>query len=71
METDALINAFFSFIIPGLGQAINGYKKKGIAMFLIAVILALIMYLYIPGIVGNIIYYAFCLISAIDAFKTY
>lgn len=39
VNSDALINAILSFIIPGLGQAINGYKKKAIIMFAIAIYL--------------------------------
>lgn len=34
MQWDAVVNAILSFIIPGVGQAINGDKKKGIIMFI-------------------------------------
>ena len=70
MEWDAIINAILSFIIPGVGQAINGYKKKGIIMFIIAVLLVLVSMFILP-IIGNVIYFIFSLYSAYDAYKTY
>lgn len=71
MEWDAVVNAILSFIIPGVGQAINGDKKKGIIMFIIAVILAFAVAMYITGIIGNVIYTIYALICAIDAYRTY
>ena len=43
MQSDAIVNAILSFIIPGVGQAINGYKKKGIIMFVIALIMGILV----------------------------
>lgn len=40
MEEDAIINGVLSFFIPGLGQAIEGYKTRGIILFVIAIIIA-------------------------------
>lgn len=71
MQWDAVVNAILSFIIPGLGQAINGYKKKGIIMFIIVVIIALAIYLLHPGIIGNIISIVYSLYAAYDAYITY
>lgn len=71
MQWDAVVNAILSFIIPGVGQAINGDKKKGIIMFIIAVILAFAVAMYIPGIIGNVIYTIYALYCAYDAYKTY
>lgn len=71
MQWDAVVNAILSFAIPGLGQAINGYKKKGIIMFIIAVILSAIIYFYNPGIIANVIYLIYELYAAYDAYKTY
>ena len=71
MNTDALVNAILSFIIPGLGQAINGDKKKGIVMFVIALIIALIIYMYKPGLIGNVISIIYQLYAAYDAYNTY
>ena len=71
MQWDAVVNAILSFIIPGVGQAINGDKKKGIIMFIIAVILAFIVAIYLTGIIGNVIYTIYALYCAIDAYRTY
>lgn len=71
MNTDALVNAILSFIIPGLGQAINGDKKKGIVMFAIALIIALIIYIYNPGLIGNVISIIYQLYAAYDAYNAY
>ncbi len=72
MESDALINGFFSFIIPGLGQAIEGYKTRGIILFVVAVLIAAILY-YIN--VGPIIQYGvsiiYGLIAGYDAYRLY
>ena len=44
MENNALVNGVLSFIIPGLGQALNGYKKKGIIMFVILILMTVYIY---------------------------
>lgn len=71
MQSDAIVNAILSFFIPGLGQAINGYKKKGIIMFIIALILSGIIYFYKLGLVGNVISIIYGLYAAYDAYITY
>ena len=70
-DTDAIVNAILSFFIPGLGQAINGYKKKGIIMFIIALVLGVIIYYFIPGIIGTVISLIYQLYAAYDAYNTY
>ena len=32
VESDALVNGVLSFVIPGLGQAIEGYKVRTAAL---------------------------------------
>ncbi|MBQ6344826.1 MAG: hypothetical protein IJH63_02770 [Methanobrevibacter sp.] len=71
MEWNAVINAIFSFIIPGLGQAINGDKKKGLIMFIISLALGVIVMFYLKGIVGHGIRIIYSLYAAYDAYKTY
>ena len=46
MDTNSLKNGIFSFIIPGLGQALNGDKQKGLALFGIAIILHLFIWFF-------------------------
>lgn len=71
VNSDALVNAILSFVIPGLGQAINGYKKKGIIMFVIAVVIAVIILMSKVGLIGNVISIIYSLYAAYDAYKTY
>ena len=39
---NAILAAILSLIIPGLGQAIEGYKVRGIILFAVAVIISAI-----------------------------
>ena len=39
---NGIIAAILSFIIPGLGQAVQGDIKKGIIFFIVAVVIGLI-----------------------------
>lgn len=71
MEWDAVVNAILSFICPGIGQAINGYKKKGIIMFVILLILYAVIFLTNLGIIGRAILFIYSLYAAYDAYKTY
>ena len=71
MQSDAIVNAILSFIIPGVGQAINGYKKKGIIMFVIALIMGILVYYFHIGIIGNIVAILYSLYAAYDAYSTY
>ena len=68
---DAIVNAVLSFIFPGVGQAINGYKTKGIIMFVIAVIFAFIIVKFDVGIIGKAIYFIYQIYAAYDAYNTY
>ncbi len=71
MEWDAIVNGILSFIIPGLGQGINGYKNKAIIMIIIYVILRIGFHLLHIGIIGHIIIAIYSLYAAYDAYKTY
>ena len=71
MESDALINAILSFLIPGLGQGINGYGKKGVIMFIIYVLLEIIVYFLAIGLIGYAIIIIYRLYAAYDAYNTY
>lgn len=72
MQTDALINGIISFIIPGLGQAIEGNKMRGLILFIIAIIAYVVMF-YLN--LGNNIQYIFTavygLIVGYDAYRLY
>lgn len=71
-DSDAITNAIFSFFIPGLGQAIEGYKLRGIIFFVIAVIISLIFfYFHIGQTVHQIVAVVYGLIAAYDAYRLY
>ena len=71
MANDALVNAVLSFIIPGLGQAINGDKQKGIAMFIVLIFLNIFIYFFINHPFGHFISIIYSTYAAYDAYKTY
>ena len=71
MENDALVNGVLSFIIPGLGQAINGYKKKGIIMFVILILLNVFIYFFLNNPLGHVVSLIYSAYAAYDAYVTY
>lgn len=72
MENDAIINGILSFFIPGLGQAIEGYKARGIILFVISLIIAAIFYfLHIGGYLKYVVSIVYGLIVAYDAYRLY
>lgn len=71
MEWDAVVNAILSFFIPGVGQGINGYKQKGIIMFIIFIILQIIIHFAGLRIIGRVISFIYALYAAYDAYNTY
>ena len=71
MANDALVNAVLSFIIPGLGQAINGDKQKGIAMFIVLIFFNIFIYFFINNPYGHFISIIYSTYAAYDAYKTY
>nr|WP_295160124.1 hypothetical protein [uncultured Methanobrevibacter sp.] len=72
MEMDALVNAILSFIIPGLGQAIEGYKQRGIILFVILLVLiGVLFYFNVDQIAQRIICGVYGLIAAYDAYRLY
>lgn len=72
MENDAIINGILSFFIPGLGQAIEGYKARGIILFIISLIIASIVYfLHIEGYLKYVVSIVYGLLVAYDAYRLY
>lgn len=63
-----IIPAILSFLIPGLGQAIEGDIKKGIIMFVGAIILAIIASLIFRHWLVYIIDIIYALYAAYDAY---
>lgn len=72
MEWNAVYNAIFSFIFPGLGQIIEGYKTKGIILLVIAFALAFIHILvFKESLIMKAILTLYSLLAAYDAYRLY
>ncbi|MBR3140890.1 MAG: hypothetical protein IKF11_08510 [Methanobrevibacter sp.] len=71
MDTNSLKNGIFSFIIPGLGQALNGDKQKGLALFGIAVALHIFIWFFANNSFGSVIQTLYHLYAGYDAYKNY
>lgn len=65
-----ILSGILSFIIPGLGQAINGDVKKGIVLFILSLIMVGLATLVFRTWVVWIIDLIICLYAAFDAYAT-
>ncbi len=63
-EKNPVIAGILSFLIVGLGQVYAGKPKRGIILFIVSVVLALLSWLIIPG----ILVFACWLIAIYDAY---
>ena len=67
---NAILAAVLSFFIPGLGQAIAGDIKKGVILFVVAIILGyILMALFGMGTITYIVALIYDLYAAYDAYK--
>ena len=73
VDWNAVINAIISFIIPGLGQAIEGYLKRGLIIFVVFVAFnVLAMYvIHLDYIITRVISTIYALAAAYDAYRLY
>lgn len=72
VENDAVINGIFSFFIPGLGQAIEGYTLRGAIFFMIGVIIsAAFIFFHLNQTIHYIVSAIYGLIAAYDAYRLY
>ena len=71
MQNSALTNGIISFIIPGLGQAINGDKKKGAILFSGMILLHLAIYFFANNLAGSAISTLYHLYAGYDAYINY
>ena len=65
---NAIIAAILSFIIPGLGQAVSGDIKRGVILFVLAIIMGCIVSLIFRHWLAYIINIAICVYAAYDAY---
>lgn len=69
---DAIVNGIISFVIPGLGQAIEGYKIRGLILFILACIIhAILFYLNLDNNLHYIFSAVYGLIAGYDAYRLY
>lgn len=71
MDMNSLKYGVFSFIIPGLGQYLNGDKPKGLGLFGIAVLLHLFIWFFMNNPIGSVLQTLYHLYAGFDAFKNY
>lgn len=65
---NAIIAAILSFFIPGLGQAISGDVQKGVILFVMAIIVALLASLIFRSWFVSIINIIISIYAAYDAY---
>ena len=69
---DALVNGILSFVIPGLGQAIEGYKLRGLILFIIAILIGgIVIYFHVDQTLQYFIFPIYGLIAGYDAYRLY
>ncbi len=71
MDMNSLKYGIFSFIIPGLGQYLNGDKQKGIGLLAGAVLIHIFIWFFMNNIVGSGLQTVYHLYAGYDAFKNY
>lgn len=71
MQKNLLANTVASFIIPGLGQVLNGDVKKGAGMIGVLILLNLFIYFFLNNPFGHLVSLAYSAYAAYDAYKTF
>lgn len=71
MQRNPLVNAVASFIIPGLGQILNGDTRKGVGMIGILVLMNLFIYFFLNNPIGHLVSLAYSAYAAYDAYRTF
>lgn len=71
MERDSLKYGIYSFIIPGLGQYLNGDKPKGLGMFAAAVLLHIFIWFFMNNMLGSGVQTLYHIYAGFDAYRNY
>ena len=71
MDTDSLKYGVFSFIIPGLGQYINGDRQWALGLFAGAILIHIFIWFFMNNDLGSIAQTLYHLYAGFDAFKKY
>lgn len=71
MTENSVKNGIFSFIIPGLGQILNGDVQKGATLLAAAVALHLFIWFFMNNPLGSLLNTAYHAYAGWDAYKNY
>lgn len=68
MQRDALVKGVLSFIIPGVGQYLNGDTPKAVKLFAAMLVLHLVIYFVANNPLGSLISTLYHLYAGYDAY---
>ena len=68
MQKDALFKGVLSFIIPGIGQYLNGNKQKAITLFAAMLVLHVLIYFVMNNPFGSLISTVYHAYAGYDAY---
>ncbi|MBE6502216.1 MAG: hypothetical protein E7Z79_07215 [Methanobrevibacter thaueri] len=71
MDTDSLKYGVFSFIIPGLGQYLNGDKQKALGLFAGAIAIHILIWFLMNNFLGSGLQTLYHLYAGYDAYRNY
>ena len=71
MVRDRRLNAVASFILPGLGQILNGKEKRGMKVLIGMIVLHIAIYYMLNNDAGSAISTLYHIYAAYDAYKVY
>ncbi len=71
MVRDRRLNAVASFILPGLGQILNGKEKRGMKFLIGMIVLHIAIYYMLNNAAGSAISTLYHIYAAYDAYKVY
>jgi hypothetical protein len=71
MNSNSLKNGIFSFIIPGLGQILQGDRQKGYALLAGAVALHILIWFFMNNPAGSLISTAYHAYAGYDAYRNH
>ena len=71
MSRNPLLNTLFSFILPGVGQFLNGEEVKGAIFLVIFLILNFSIYFVLNNPFGHVVSTAYRLYAGYDAYVNF
>nr|WP_294999826.1 hypothetical protein [uncultured Methanobrevibacter sp.] len=71
MDMNSLKYGIFSFIIPGLGQYLNGDKQKGLTLLGGAVLIHILIWFFMNNPLGSLAQTLYHLYAGYDSYKNY